>query len=111
MRARVPVVLLCRVRVRVNDGVFTEHLAVLLVFGQTPKVRNLVLDLGLDSLEAAIQFLARQPALTSMVVGKPRLRLVFGDQVASVRLRAGLVLKRIVASLVLLSESRVLNLL
>ena len=44
-----------------------------------------------------------------MVVGEPRLSLILGDEVAAVRSRQRLILKRMIASIIVLPESWVLH--
>ena len=44
-----------------------------------------------------------------MVVGEPGLSLILGDEVAAVRSRQRLILKRLIASIIMLPESWVLH--
>ena len=44
-----------------------------------------------------------------MVVGEPGLSLILGDEVAAVRSRQTLILKRLIASIIVLPESWVLH--
>ena len=44
-----------------------------------------------------------------MVVGEPGLSLILGDEVAAVRSRQRLILKRLIASIIVLPESWVLH--
>ena len=44
-----------------------------------------------------------------MIVGKPGLGLILGDEVAAVRSRQRLILKRLIASIIVLPESRMLH--
>ena len=85
MRARVPIVLLIRVRIRVNDRLLAEHLPVLFVFRQASEVSDLGLDFRFNFAKATAESLWRQPTLFTVVVGEPGLSLILGDEVAAVR--------------------------
>ncbi len=56
VHATVAVVILVRVRVRVYDRVFIEHLTVRMVFSKVLIVCHLILDLGLHHTEALGSF-------------------------------------------------------
>jgi hypothetical protein len=108
MRDSVAVILLSWVWVRIDDGVFVEHLAVRLIFRQALKVGDLVYNFRFDLAQSFGHLLVRQTTLVTTAVVEPRLGTVLWHNIIATSLwalNARLEIVRAAISVSFLSES------